>query len=45
VQVGTANYLDPTAAGSVVEGMIAYAGRHGVRRIADLIGALDVPGS
>jgi dihydroorotate dehydrogenase (NAD+) catalytic subunit len=45
VQVGTQNYLDPTVSGSVVEGMRAYAGRHGVRRLADLIGALDRPGS
>ncbi len=45
VQVGTQNYLDPTAAGSVVDGIIAYAGRHGIRRVSDLIGALDLQGS
>jgi dihydroorotate dehydrogenase (NAD+) catalytic subunit len=45
VQVGTANYLDPTAAGSVVDGIRAYAGRHGFRRVQDLIGALGLPGS
>lgn len=43
VQVGTASYLDPAAAGRVVDGLVAYAERHGVRRIADLVGALEVP--
>jgi dihydroorotate dehydrogenase (NAD+) catalytic subunit len=45
VQVGTQNYLDPAAAGSVVDGVRAYAGRHGYRAVRDLIGALDLPGS
>lgn len=43
VQVGTASYLDPAAAGRVVDGLVAYAERHGVRRIADLVGALELP--
>ena len=43
VQVGTQNYLDPTVAGRVAEGIAAYCARHGVRRVADLVGALEWP--
>lgn len=45
VQVGTANYLNPLAAAEIVAGLEAYAERHGVRRIADLVGALELPGA
>ena len=45
VQVGTANYLDPTAAGQIAAGVEAYAARHGFARVADLIGALELPGA
>ena len=41
VQVGTQNYLEPSAAGAVVDGIRAYCARHGVRRVADLVGALE----
>ena len=44
VQVGTGNYLDPTLAGRVVEGLEAYCRRHGVARVADLVGGLERPG-
>ena len=43
VQVGTANYLDPTAPARVADGIADYARRHGIRRVADLTGALDFP--
>jgi len=43
VQVGTRNYLDPAAAGSVADGIAAYAERHGFPRVADLVGALELP--
>ena len=43
VQVGTANYLNPMAAAEVVEGLEAYAARHRIARIADLVGALELP--
>ena len=43
IQVGTANYLNPLAAVEVVDGLAAYAERHGIARIADLVGALEVP--
>lgn len=41
VQVGTANYLDPTASVRIAEGIEAYAERHGFPRVADLTGALE----
>jgi len=40
VQVGTANYLNPAAAGEIARGIVAYAARHGFARVADLTGAL-----
>ncbi len=43
VQVGTANFLNPAAAGEVADGIAAYAERHGFSRVADLCGALEVP--
>ena len=44
VQVGTQNYIDPTAAAGIAEGIAEYAARHGFARVADLIGALERPG-
>jgi len=41
VQVGTWNYLEPGIAGEVADGLVAYAERHGVARLADLVGALE----
>ena len=43
VQVGTANYLDPAAAGQIADGGAAYAERHGFPRVVDLVGALELP--
>jgi dihydroorotate dehydrogenase (NAD+) catalytic subunit len=43
VQVGTANYLNPAIAGEVADGIVAYAARHGFTRVADLVGALEIP--
>src|SRR5690606_35878775 len=45
VQVGTANYLNPMAAAGVAEGMAAGAARHGIARLADLVGTLEMPGA
>jgi dihydroorotate dehydrogenase (NAD+) catalytic subunit len=42
IQVGTANYLDPSAAGRIASGLADHARRHGLRRVADLTGALEV---
>jgi len=41
VAVGTANFVDPTATMRVVDGLAEYCHRHGVARIADLVGALE----
>jgi dihydroorotate dehydrogenase (NAD+) catalytic subunit len=43
VQVGTGNFLNPALAGEVAEGIASYAARHGFARVADLVGALEVP--
>jgi dihydroorotate dehydrogenase (NAD+) catalytic subunit len=43
VQVGTANYLDPMAAAEVAAGIEAWAERHGVVRLRDVVGTLVVP--
>jgi dihydroorotate dehydrogenase len=43
VQVGTGNYLDPSLAGIVADGIVAYCTRYGVPRVSDLVGALEVP--
>ncbi|HSK46464.1 MAG TPA: dihydroorotate dehydrogenase, partial [Coriobacteriia bacterium] len=42
VAVGTANFVDPTAAMKVVTGLEEWCRRHGYRRAADLTGALEV---
>jgi hypothetical protein len=42
--VGTSNYLQPSIAGDVADGIVDYAVRHGCPRIRDLVGALEFPG-
>ncbi len=42
VAVGTANFVDPTATIRVIDGLTEYCHRHGVSRVADLVGALEV---
>lgn len=41
VEVGTANFVDPTSTIRVLDGMQEYCVRHGVARVRDLIGALE----
>jgi dihydroorotate dehydrogenase (NAD+) catalytic subunit len=43
VQVGTTNYLNPSAAQEIAVGIADYAHRHGFERVADLTGALEAP--
>jgi len=43
VQVGTANFYDPTAGVRIVRGIEAWCRKEGVRRVADLTGALRLP--
>jgi dihydroorotate dehydrogenase (NAD+) catalytic subunit len=42
VQVGTANFVDPGATVRVIDGIAEYCVRHGVARVSDLVGALEV---
>ncbi len=44
VQVGTLNYLEPSIAGDVADGIAAWADRQGVERVSDLVGTLESPG-
>jgi dihydroorotate dehydrogenase (NAD+) catalytic subunit len=41
VQVGTANFVDPFIWSKLTAGIEDYLQRHGVRRIADLVGSID----
>jgi len=45
VQVGTATFVDPCAAPRTVEGIDEYCRRHGVTKLADLVGALHRGGA
>jgi dihydroorotate dehydrogenase (NAD+) catalytic subunit len=42
VQVGTANFVDPTASVRVVDGIAEYCREHGVRHVKELVGALII---
>ncbi|WP_417916802.1 dihydroorotate dehydrogenase [Candidatus Electronema sp. JC] len=44
VQIGTANFYDPSAAEKIISGLEAYLQRHNEERISNLIGALDTGG-
>lgn len=41
VAVGTANFVDPTSAIRVLDGIIEYCNEQGVSRVSDLVGALE----
>jgi dihydroorotate dehydrogenase (NAD+) catalytic subunit len=41
VQVGTANFTDPFIWGKVLAGIRNYLQRHGVARVADIVGSVD----
>ena len=41
VQVGTANFVDPGIWPKLLNGMTDYMRRHGIARIADLVGSLE----
>ena len=42
VQVGTANFVDPFIWSKLVDGLRDYMRRHGIARVADLVGSIDV---
>jgi dihydroorotate dehydrogenase (NAD+) catalytic subunit len=41
VQIGTANFVDPFVWGKVLDGLRAYMERHGIARLADIVGTVD----
>ncbi len=41
VQIGTANFVDPFIWSRVLADLEAYCARHGVSRLADLVGGVD----
>ena len=42
IQVGTANFIDPTVTIQVLEGIEEYLKRHGYSSVTDIIGALEI---
>lgn len=42
IQIGTANFIDPTVTMQVIDGIDAYLNRHGYQSVTELIGALEV---
>ena len=40
IQVGTANFIDPSISEKIVDGIEDYMRRHGVSDINDLVGAM-----
>jgi dihydroorotate dehydrogenase (NAD+) catalytic subunit len=44
VQVGTANFVDPFIWGKLIAGLDGYMTRHGIARVADLVGTLRTGG-
>jgi dihydroorotate dehydrogenase (NAD+) catalytic subunit len=42
VQVGTANFVDPFIWAKLLDGMRTYLGRHGIQRVSDLVGTIDL---
>lgn len=42
IEIGTANFIDPTITVKVAEGINAYLDRHGFHSVREIIGGLDV---
>ena len=42
IQIGTANFIDPTVSVKVVDGINDYLDRHGYKSVSEIIGALEV---
>ena len=43
VQIGTANFIDPTVTIKVIDGINEYLDRHGCKSVTEIIGALETP--
>ena len=42
IEVGTANFIDPSVTGKIVDEINAYLDRHGFSSVRDIIGALEL---
>lgn len=42
IEIGTANFIDPSITMKVADGIVDYCTRHGYEKVSDLIGALEV---
>ena len=42
IEIGTANFIDPTITVKVAKGIVEYCERHGIKNISDLTGALEI---
>jgi dihydroorotate dehydrogenase (NAD+) catalytic subunit len=42
IQVGTANFIDPTVSIKVVDGINDYLDRHGFQSVGDIVGVLEI---
>ena len=42
IQIGTANFIDPTISVKVVDGINDYLDRHGYNSVTEIIGALEL---
>jgi dihydroorotate dehydrogenase (NAD+) catalytic subunit len=41
IQIGTANFIDPTVSVKIVDGIDNYLNKHGFHSVRELIGKLD----
>lgn len=42
IQIGTANFIDPTVSIKVIDGINEYLDRHGFQSVTEIIGALEI---
>lgn len=42
VEIGTANFIDPTISVKVAKGIVEYCERHNIKNVSDLTGALEI---
>ena len=42
IEIGTANFIDPTISVKVAKGIVEYCERHGIKDVSDLTGALEI---
>jgi dihydroorotate dehydrogenase (NAD+) catalytic subunit len=42
IEVGTANFIDPTVTMKIIDGIDEYLDRHGCQNVSEIVGALKV---